>query len=706
MRARLLLAFIIVAAALLFLVIRIVVIIYADGDDYSKTILSQQNYNSTTIPFKRGTILDRNQTVLAASEQVYNLILDPSVINQCSEEGKDASIAALCEVFGYEEEELRTILTEKADSSYVRRERNLSKETKEAFEEYEEAYNAKVSSLSDKISGVWFEPEYQRVYPYETLACTALGFSGSDSSQGNWGIEQYYNDELIGTDGREYGYTDSDGVVERTVKEAQNGSTIVTTLDYTIQKVVEEAIADYLEERSVDNLGVLVMDPNTAEILAMATDSVYDLNNPSDLSNMYTQEEIEEMNEEEISDALNSLWRNFTISDTYEPGSTAKTLTVAAALEEDVTSSGTVYYCDGGQQVADWYIRCSHNHGDLTLEQALGFSCNDTMMQLASKMGKQIFSSYQTRFGLGYATGVDLPGEATGLLYSEDEMGSVDLATNAFGQNFTATMIQMASAYCSILNGGSYYQPHIVKQILSEDGEVIREIGSTVVRRTVSSSTVDVLKTGLQMAVEDPNGTGTLAQIQGYTVGGKTGTAEKYPRGNNEYVLSFMGFTTLENPQVLVYVVIDNPKSTGEEEEMTVKEAVILEQKIMSSILDYMNIAPDNGEPADRTDEEEEEEDEDGSEPETDEDGEPAESEDEDEEEEEDEDWDSEDSDEDAVQEGPWEDEVPEGGYVEGGEEALPDGTGTGHGDLDDEEEEDEDEEEDDDDEYDDEEEE
>lgn len=645
------------------LVIVIFRIIQVKGEDYSKTVLTQQNYSSTVIPFQRGSITDRNGTILAASEQVYNVILDPAVILTGSDDDIEATLTALVDVFGYDRSDLETILEEKSESSYVRYERYLSEEEKEAFETYEEEYESNKENTAS-ILGVWFESEYQRVYPYSTLACTALGFSSSDSSQGNWGIEQYYNDYLTGTDGREYGYMNSDGIVERTTQEAEDGNTVVSTLDYTIQSVVEEAIAEYLEDMSAENIGVLVMDPDTAEILAMATDSVYDLNNPTDLSWCYTEEEIEEMTEEETSDALNQMWRNFTISDTYEPGSAAKTFTIAAALEEGLVDSGDTFVCDGGQQVADYYIECSHTHGTITLEQALGYSCNDAMMQLASKMGKHIFSAYQTLFGLGSTTGIDLPGEATGLLYSEDDMGSVDLATNAFGQNFTATMVQMAAAYCSILNGGTYYQPHIVKEILSADGEVVEEIGSTAVRQTVSTSTVEILKAGLQLAVEDANGTATLAQIDGYTVGGKTGTAEKYPRGNDEYVMSFIGFTTVEDPQVLVYVVIDNPQSEDEDYSVSVKEAVRLEQKIMSAILDYMNITPDVKDETETTEDETTVTESGGSSTtettvaETDENGESVES--------------GESEDNGDADEGPYEDEVPEGGYMEDGDPGPP----------------------------------
>lgn len=591
MQRKLAFAYILVALALFVLIGVIAWIIFWRGDSYSRTVLNQQTVNSSVIPFRRGTIMDRNQTVLAASEQVYNLILDPSVLLQSSEEDQAATVTALVTVFGYTEEEMRQVLSDNSASAYVRYEKELSEDKKTAFDNYRTEYNANKENIGKVSStGVWFESEYKRVYPYDSLACTVLGFSGSDSSQGNWGIEQYYNDYLVGTNGRSYGYLNSDGVIERTTKSAEDGATIITTIDYTVQRIVENAITDFVADKTVDNVGVLVMDPKTAEILALATDSSFDLNNPSDLSGLYTEEELAEMSDQQISDTLNSLWRNFAISDTYEPGSTAKVFTEAAALEEDLAEADTTYDCDGGEQVVDRYIRCSHTHHEVTFVEALGKSCNDAMMQMAKLMGKSVFCKYQNLFGFGRTTGIDLPGEASGILYSEDKMSSVDLATNAFGQNFTCTMVQMAAAYCSILNGGSYYKPHIVKEILSANGDIIEEVGNTVVRETVSQSAAEVLLDGLAMVVSD--GTAKNAVIQGYTVGGKTGTAEKYPRGNENYVLSFVGFTPVEDPELLVYVVVDNPHSK-EVPKYTVKDtAVPLEQKIMRSLLDYLNITP------------------------------------------------------------------------------------------------------------------
>ena len=591
MKKKLAYAYIIAALALFVLIGVMISLILGKGEDYSKIVLSQQGYSSTVIPFKRGTIMDRNQTVLAASEQVYNLILDPSVINQGNEDDIEATIEALVNVFGYPREEVEKAISETPASAYLRYEKEMTDDRREAFETYQTEHNND-EKASGKITGVWFEPEYRRVYPYDTLACTVMGFSGADSTKGNWGLEQYYNDILSGTNGRSYGYVNADGSVDRTTKEPVDGATIVTTIDYSVQRIVENAIADFMKENTAENVAVLVMDPRNAEILALASNDVFDLNDPNDLTHMYTEAEISAMSDSEKSDARNGMWRNFAISDSFEPGSTAKVITTAAALEENLAEGDSIYDCDGGEQVVDRYIRCSHTHHELDFVAALGKSCNDVMMQLAKKMGKTVFCGYQDLFGFGRTTGVDLPGESAGILYSEEDMSQVDLATNSFGQNYTCTMIQMAAAYCSILNGGAYYRPHIVKQIINSDGDILQDFSNTVVKETVSSSSAEVLKKGLEMVVT--SGTGKDARIRGYSVGGKTGTAEKYPRGSKNYVLSFIGFTPVESPELLVYVVVDNAKMKSDKTHVyTVKEtAVPLERKIMVSLLDYLNVTP------------------------------------------------------------------------------------------------------------------
>ncbi len=599
MQAKLLFTFVVVAAALLALSIVLLSISGKSGEDYSKIVLSQQNYSSSVIPFQRGTITDRNQTVLATSEQVYNLILDPSVILANDRVNLEVTLDALVQCYGYDREELAALLEERSDSAYIRYARQLSAEEKEVFESYEESFNqAAKEQDGPQVAGVWFESEYKRVYPYNSLASAVLGFSGSDSSRGNWGIEQYYNDQLVGTDGRSYGYMNTDGELERVTRDAIAGNTIVSTIDYTIQSVAEQYIAEFLTEYTADNVGVLVMNPNNGEILAMATSTPYDLNDPSNLSAYYDEAEIAAMSDEEKSEALSAIWKNFAVQDVFEPGSTAKPFTVAAGLEENLIQQDSEYICDGGETFgsgsSEVRVNCNvvSGHGQLTLTESLMYSCNDAMMAIGQILGNDVFAKYLSQFGFGRQSGIDLPGESPGLVYSAADMGVVDLATNSFGQNYNVNMVQLASAFCSLINGGSYYMPHVVKQILSPSGDLVEEVEPVLMRKTVSESTSEFIRNVLWQTVE--TGTGSEAQIEGYDIGGKTGTAQKHPRSEHKYLVSFIGFAPAEQPEVVVYVVVDNPEQKnlpeGETTAVSSSLAIAIEKKVMEAILPYLNI--------------------------------------------------------------------------------------------------------------------
>ena len=300
------------------------------------------------------------------------------------------------------------------------------------------------------------------------------------------------------------------------------------------------------------------------------------------------------MTDEGRMDAWNQMWRNFCVNDTYEPGSPAKPMTVAAGLEEGVISQNDTFLCDGGQDVGGYRIKCSniYGHGILTLEQSLMKSCNDAMMQIAAKLGVQRFAKYQKLFGMGQKTGIDLPGEAYGLIYNADNMGPTDLAVNSFGQSYNSTMIQMAAAFASVINGGSYYEPHVVKQILNDQGSVVKKIEPNLVRETVSQSTSDFVRHALFMTVDDEEGTGKAGRVAGYKVGGKTGTAEKLPRSAHNYLVSFCGFAPADDPQLLVYVVIDTPNLPGKEQAHSTFATEVF-QKIMAEALPYLNVFPD-----------------------------------------------------------------------------------------------------------------
>ncbi len=592
MQEKLAITFIIVIVALFALNIRLLYINSTKGEDYTVQVLDQQNISNLIVPFQRGDILDRNGVVLAKSIKVYNLIIDPKVILSKSDY-LEPTVEALVECFGYDAGELRKIINDNSTRSYYVYAKKLSYEEIKGFLEIKE--NTKDNPY---VRGIWFEDEYERKYPYSSLACHVIGFTSS-GNVGTWGIEEYYNSYLNGTDGREYGYVNSDNIMEKIKKEATDGNTVVSTIDLKLQTMIEKYIAEWKEEYNPENIGVMLMNPQNGEIYAMASDVSYDLNKPRDLTSYYTSEEISAMSDEESLNALNKIWRNYCISDTFEPGSTFKPITIAAALEEGKISASQTFDCDGAETIQGKLIGC-HNrsgHGNISISQSIAYSCNDALMQIGFAQGVDIFTSYQSRFGFGQKTGIDLSGEASceGLLYTADKMMNIDLATNSFGQNFNTTMIQMAAAFSSIINGGNYYEPHIVKEILNSKGGIVEEVGTKVIKQTVTKSTSDLIKQGLKECVE--SGTGTKAAVEGYIISGKTGTAQKLPREDKKYLISFIGFAGYENPELVCYVIVDAPE--GENQASSISS--VLFSKIMEEALPYLNIFPEDPDGTDQT---------------------------------------------------------------------------------------------------------
>lgn len=605
MQKKLVVLFVIIALLLLGLIVRLMYIEHTSGKKYEKKVLSQQKYDSTVIPYQRGNITDCKGTILATSVDVYNVILDCKVLNSDSAD-IDPTIDALITCFPQlNETDLRNLITDKPKSQYNVLAKKLSYEEIQAFEDMQAAEKEtsdKKSSDAEKkgkINGVWFEKEYQREYPYGSLASAVVGFTASGNLGMN-GVENSYNSVLNGTNGREYGYLNSDSNFEKTVIDAQNGNDVTLTIDANIQKIVEDKIAAFEEEyrdaaregAGSKHVGVIVMNPQNAEVLAMANYPNYDSSNPRDLSAYYTQEEIDAMDDDTELDALNQLWSNFCITYTYEPGSTVKPFTVACGLDTGTLDPNRTFICDGYETISGHDIHCvnTNGHGLETVEDALKNSCNDALMQMSYDIGPENFSKYQQIFGFGTKTNIDLPGEARtdSLIYTEDQLSTINLATNSFGQNFNVTMIQVASAFSSIINGGNYYQPHVVKKITDENGNVIQEDNGTLLKKTVSSSTSELLKQYLYATVSD--GTGKYAKVPGYSMGGKTGTAQKLPRGQGNYLVSFIGFAPVDNPQLLVYVVVDEPNA---EEEFHSTFAQEIAKGIFEETLPYLNIYPD-----------------------------------------------------------------------------------------------------------------
>lgn len=619
MQKKLVVLFLFVLLAFAVLSVRLVWITKEEGTRYQKQVLSQQRYDSTTLPFRRGDIVDAKGTRLAVSEKVYNLVIDANVMLY-----RDAYLEPTLQALGdhfpsLDMTAIREYVVSHPNSSWYVPLRRLT---------YDEISGFQAAQMADSnINGVWFEEEYKRVYPNGSLAADVIGFTTSDN-QGQYGLEEYYNDTLNGTAGREYGYLNDDSTLERTIKPAVDGNTIHSTIDVNIQSIVEKYLLQFNEEHKnsvwegngAENLGCIIMEVNTGNVLAMASYPTYDLNNTrstdaligsvmmEQITNaggyfeirktdtVINEEVLSTMTDEQILLNLNQLWKNYCISDTYEPGSTAKPFTVAAALETGAIRSTDHYTCNGSLEVGGHTIKChsyaSGGEGDVSVQDAIAWSCNVALMRIGEALGKNEFSQFQEVFNFGLKTNIDLAGEArtVGLLYSADEMGAADLATNTFGQNFNVTMIQMITGFCSLINGGYYYEPHMVDKITNSNGATVENIEPRVLKQTVSESTSALIRQYCRAVVMEEGGsrrTGKTARPAGYAIGGKTGTAETIPRGNGEYVVSFMGYAPADDPQIAIYVVVDRANANPQDD---AKYATGIVRNILTEVLPYLQI--------------------------------------------------------------------------------------------------------------------
>lgn len=587
-----------------------------DGEKYKKQVLSQQKYDSTTLPFKRGDILDSKGTPLAVSEKVYNVILDTRLMLQ-DKEALEPTVSALVSQFGLNESELRQYIDSNPGSAYKVLAKRLSYSEISDFIALQED-----TKSNPHLVGVWFEEEYKRSYPNGSLACDVIGFTGTDNV-GSFGLEEYYNDTLNGTPGRVYGYLSEDATFERTTKAAVDGNSIVSTIDVNIQSIVEKYLKEFndahvnevREGNGAENLGCIIMEVDTGEILAMASYPVFDLNSPRESENLLGAIRVEEvinangyteirktgtvineevlgsMTDDEVYLNLNNLWKNYSIADTYEPGSTAKPFTVGAALEAGAITGEEVYQCNGALEVGGHTIKChSYRYGGegaVSVKDSIALSCNVGLMKIAQALGSDAFIKYQNTFGFGLRTGIDLAGEArtASLIYSKDTIGPTELATNSFGQSFNVTMIQMIAGFSSLLNGGYYYEPHTISKVVSPTGATVQNIEPRIMKQTVSASTSEKIVEYCNAVVTE--GTGHTARPAGYAIGGKTGTAETLPRGNKEYVVSFMGYAPADDPQIAIYVVVDRPNVAAQDD---AKYATQIVRNILTEVLPYLHI--------------------------------------------------------------------------------------------------------------------
>ena len=580
-------AFILVVAILFGLINKIGCINSSKGDAYSKIVLNHQAYTSQTLTAKRGEITDRKGTILAYSEKVYNLIIDPLAIQE-SKSYIQPTIDALTSQFPQlSESDIRKVLEDYPTSQYRK---ILSGLTESEIA----GMNAILAdtTANPNVKGIYFESTYARRYPFDTLACDTIGFS--DSGGGEIGLERQYDSELTGVNGQTYNYVNEDLDSEEATKSPQDGLTVVTTLDYQIQRIIDDYLVEYNNNSPAKGMACLAMNPQNGEILAMSNWPYFDLNNPRDLSvsGEYTQEEIDSMSDDEMMNALNSLWNNYTVSQIFEPGSTFKPITVASALEENLVNSSSTYYCGGAKQVEDYLIKCvayDHGgHGTLTLEEAIGYSCNVALMDIGEKLGAEKMRKHQDDFGFGSKTGVDLPSEERGLVKDAATMDATDVATNSFGQNISVTMIQMAAAYASMINGGNYYKPHLVKAFENSSGDTVQTVSPVLVRRTVTEETSETIRQYLEDAV-NMYGVQEM-KVPGYRIGGKTGTAQKIPRSDLKWVTSAISFTPADNPSFLLYVVIDEENGTTGTTNANSNEAQHITRTLYQRLLPYLGI--------------------------------------------------------------------------------------------------------------------
>lgn len=515
----------------------------------------------------RGEIIDANGTVLATNKTVCTI----SVIHSQIEDAEKV-IEVLTEELGLSEETVRKRV-EKV-SSMERIKTNVEKETGDRIREYE-------------LPGVKVDEDFKRYYPYNELASKVLGFTGGDN-QGIIGLEVKYEEYLKGVNGKILTITDARGIelegVAEDRKEAIPGNTLQISLDYNIQKYAQQAAEKVMEEKSADKVGIMIMNPQNGEIMAMVNVPEFNLNEPFSLESVGMNED--NVTDEEKQNLLNQMWRNGCINDTYEPGSTFKIITSTACLEGGVVSLDDKFSCPGYRIVEDRKIRCHKvgGHGAETFVQGVQNSCNPVFIDIGLRLGVKRYYDYFRKFGLMSKTGVDLPGEAATITHKEEEVGIVELATMTFGQSFQITPIQLATTVSSIINGGVRVTPHFGVKVINSEGDTVKVFEYDEQKNIVSQKTSETMRDILESVVSE--GSGKRAYIEGYKIGGKTATSQTLPRSAKKYISSFLGFAPADNPQVLALIVIHNPQ--GIYYGGTIAAPVV--KSIFENILPYLGI--------------------------------------------------------------------------------------------------------------------
>ena len=537
-RKKVMIVFVAVFFIMMFLIGRLVYLMIFCSEYYGNKA-ENLHERERDIKAARGKLLDANGTVLATNKSVCTI----SVIHNQMEEPEKV-IAMLVRELGIPEETARKRV-EKV-SSIERVKTNVAKETGDAIRAY-------------GLSGVKVDEDYKRYYPYGTLASKVLGFTGADN-QGILGLEVKYDEYLQGTNGKILTLTDARGIEIENAGESRlepvNGYDLCLSLDRNIQMYCEQAAKKVCTKKSADSVSVIVMNPQNGELMAMVNYPEFDLNDPFTL----VGDTGESVSAEEKQNLLNKMWRNQCISDTYEPGSTFKIITAAAALEEGVVKLDDTFYCPGYKIVEDRRIRCARTtgHGAETFETGIMNSCNPVFMELGERLGAENFVGYFKQFGLLSKTNIDLPGEAGTIMHKTENIGPVELATISFGQSFQITPIQLVTTVSSIINGGPRVTPHFGVSVQDADGNTVKTFSYETHENICTAETSETMRYLLEKVVSE--GTGKNAKIEGFSIGGKTATSQTLPRSDHKYISSFLGFAPADNPQVLVLVVINNPQ--------------------------------------------------------------------------------------------------------------------------------------------------
>lgn len=530
--------------------------------DYYQKKADDLHERERNIKAARGEILDRNGVVLAANKTVCTVSVIHSQITD-----KEKVIEVLTECLGIDRAEI--VKKVEKVSSREKIKSNVDKEIGDKIRQY-------------NLDGVKVDEDYKRFYPYGSLASKVMGFTGSDN-QGIIGLEVQYDKFLMGKDGKILTETDAYGIereniVEKRV-EAVKGDNLVTSIDYNIQEYVTQAALKVREEKAANYVAIIVMNPQNGEIYAMVNVPEFDLNNPYELN-------IEQAEGEKKMDALNKMWRNQSINDTYEPGSTFKIVTATAGLETGVVNVNSTFSCPGFRVVEDRRIRCHKvsGHGSENFVQGTMNSCNPVFIDVGLRIGKENYYTYLKRLGLLEKTGIDLPGEAKTIIHKIENVGEVELATMSFGQSFQITPLQLLRAVSAVVNGGTLITPHFGIRTVDMDNNITNEFEYPQVENVISKETSETMKYILEKVVSE--GGGKKGQVEGYAVSGKTATSEKLPRGSGKYIGSFIGFAPSDNPQVIAICIVDEP--VGVYYGGTIAAPVVAD--IFSNILPYLGI--------------------------------------------------------------------------------------------------------------------